>query len=458
MNGFKGRLDPLDIQLCALGLKEHLDVPTDAQVVPVQDGNKWRLVTIHSEMQAVLRPLHNTLYDHLSLKPWLLRGDARPGRFKDFTQTSGEVFVSGDYEAATDNIALDVYITAMNSVRDTCSHVPRNVWDIAQDQARHTLVGGGETGVQQRGQLMGSYLSFPFLCLINFLAFKFSVRRHVPLRINGDDIVFRATQEECDRWKENVGRCGLTLSQGKTMVDTKYFSLNSCLFRAGMDRTYSVPFVRAKALVTKPDSLQSLAGQFSALCVGAAGFRRRALQVDFLKRNGKLIWSSQRPVSDFLPSVSSVVLRLAGLSKRESYYLGLPKPPPLPPPPTRSMWSAQGLVGLRNVPISGMSFKERRDARSHQRDVIQPALALVSRLCLMRPSGGKQEYWESVRNGTWKYRPPSLSGGLLLLFNRLTRAMRCSGAGLHLPPPRGETVAVVYTPAKGRKRGLGSVW
>jgi hypothetical protein len=37
------------------------------------------------------------MYDHLSRFPWLLRGDAKTRKFREFVHVPGEVFVSGDY-------------------------------------------------------------------------------------------------------------------------------------------------------------------------------------------------------------------------------------------------------------------------------------------------------------------------------------------------------------------------
>jgi len=65
---------------------------------------------------------------------------------------------------------------------------------------------------QVGGQLMGSLLSFPLLCLQNYIAFRWVFPASVPVKINGDDIVFRSTLDQFDRWSAVVGQLGLRLS------------------------------------------------------------------------------------------------------------------------------------------------------------------------------------------------------------------------------------------------------
>jgi len=87
------------------------------------------------------------------------------------------------------------------------------------------------------GQMMGSYLSFPFLCLQNYLAFRWSlhcagVKGPVPVIINGDDILFQQPTPEFHlSWRRVVGEVGLVVEETKTSVSREYGSLNSTLLR-----------------------------------------------------------------------------------------------------------------------------------------------------------------------------------------------------------------------------------
>lgn len=100
---------------------------------------------------------------------------------------------------------------------------------------------------------MGNLLSFPLLCLTNYLAFRKAVRwSEVPdsrVRINGDDIAFRSTREVANRWCDAVADSGLTLSKGKTLVHRVFFSLNSTFFRARRGAKPSLlPVIRGKTV------------------------------------------------------------------------------------------------------------------------------------------------------------------------------------------------------------------
>lgn len=101
-----------------------------------------------------------------------------------------------------------------------------------------------DTPVKQiTGQLMGSVLSFPILCAANFTCFVKAVTRRchalgikrprlADLRclINGDDILFVCDQELYFIWLEEIALVGFTLSPGKNLVSSTYFTINSTLY------------------------------------------------------------------------------------------------------------------------------------------------------------------------------------------------------------------------------------
>jgi hypothetical protein len=178
---------------------------------------------------------------------------------------------------------------------------------------------------------MGNALSFPLLCLQNYFAFKFFVPRHVPVRINGDDIVFRSTPQEYERWKAGVEGCGLVLSKGKTLVANNVFSLNSTFFVSGTKRVRLAPVVRSTAVFKKLEDFNSLKGRVETF----KGFRpdRRDSWVSFLLgRFRSAITASRRSLTRGLDMrLSKQVIFRSGLAERESYYLSLDKrfDPPL---------------------------------------------------------------------------------------------------------------------------------
>jgi len=148
--------------------------------------------------------------------------------------------------------------------------------------------------------------------------------RDIPVRINGDDIVFRARPEVVDRWKEGVSQAGLVLSQGKTIVESRYFTLNSTLFKAGPKGPRLVPFIRSKALfgIDDDDSVASLRGRFYSFCPGYGSSRRSRARVVFLRENSGWIRKSCRSLTAGLGiQVEPEVIAESGMLSRELRYL-----------------------------------------------------------------------------------------------------------------------------------------
>lgn len=308
-----------------------------SKVQAIDTGGKWRIISIPPRVDNALRPLHKAMYSHLSRFDWLLRGDAKAARFKDFSPVEGEVFVSGDYESATDNLNADLQKAILSELLERSSTVPQGICEHALSiySSRLAIDGTNELFVQQRGQLMGQLTSFPLLCLVNYITFRYSIRRPVPVKINGDDIVFRATPDECSRWERNVAKGGLTLSLGKTLKHSRAFTLNSTPFwshRSGGARL--VGFVRSSALFPKgslSEQIESLNGRFYSACSGYGGKRRGVVRTLFLLRNQKAIHASRRSVTRGLGmAAGEQEIKGAGLWYRELFYLEQPEEPLLP--------------------------------------------------------------------------------------------------------------------------------
>lgn len=298
-----------------------------SKVVCVKTGGKSRIVSVPGIDMNRLRPLHTIFYDHLSRQSWLLRGDATRKRFSDFRRVPGELFYSGDYESATDNLNTKVQEFILREVLSHCRSVPQGVVDLAVSSLHMKLKHGSRVVEQRRGQLMGNLLSFPLLCLVNFLAFKYAVPRKVPLKINGDDIVFRATREEGERWVSLVGKSGLVLSKGKTMIDPRFFSLNSRFFegtRAARRSCLLVPVIRSKAAFGCVDEgVLSIGSRFQSF---AEGFNRADLAIlhgFFLRVNRRFIVSSGRSLSALGLRVDQSIIESEGFIWRERQYISV---------------------------------------------------------------------------------------------------------------------------------------
>ncbi|QGY72552.1 RNA dependent RNA polymerase [Plasmopara viticola lesion associated ourmia-like virus 22] len=322
---FESRADFIESCLAKYGGRTPAVSLSKAVIAPC--AGKDRIVTVNSIDMTMLTPYHTVLYDFLSTKKWCLRGEARTRCFSEFVSVDGEVLVSGDYESATDNLNQDVALHIMGLINRRCSSVPLHIRDGASRTLSPTISVDGEYHKVHRGQLMGNAMSFPLLCLQNYLAFKFLIPRAVPVKINGDDIVFRSTLAEYEKWKNGVQACGLTLSEGKTMVDKRNFSLNSTFFVAGSKRIREAPVIRSTALLGKfngEDGFSSLTGRLNTLRPFGPS-RRYKLVTSFLGRNRAVVRASQRSLTRGLGLgwLSKREIIGANLAEHESFYLSL---------------------------------------------------------------------------------------------------------------------------------------
>jgi len=313
-----------------------------SKVSTVLSAGKWRTITCPPLVDNALRPLHKTLYNRLSKFDWLLRGDAKASSFKGFIPSDGELFVSGDYESATDNLNMGMQRVVLESLLDQCVSVPLGIRRHAVEAYSGSSMRCGEPGCscgtvvrQGRGQLMGQLLSFPLLCLVNYLTFLYFVGPDSPVRINGDDIVFRAKQEKIDAWFRGVERSGLVVSKGKTLVNSKFFTLNSTPFSSHVSGVRLVPFIRASTLwrgeLGSVEALQSLRGRFLSLNAGMSRRRAFFIRVLFLKENRHTVYTGRRSLTRCLGlNPSEAELRASNLWSRELFYLDSVHEPELP--------------------------------------------------------------------------------------------------------------------------------
>jgi len=156
---------------------------------------------------------------------------------------------SGDYKSATDSISIHHTKAALETLLECTSpdRVSEACKRLYRDELYEQLVqypkGTDIPDVQQvNGQLMGSVLSFPILCVINFVAYWQSLEDHygrtfsvnqVPCLIHGDDILFKTTHEHYALWSETIKQFGLKKSVGKNYFHPKVFTIDSELWVEG---------------------------------------------------------------------------------------------------------------------------------------------------------------------------------------------------------------------------------
>jgi len=364
---------------------------TIPMIVPT--GGKDRLVTQFSCLRSFLKPLHTIMYRNLTNKTdWCLRGDVNPKKVADFVPVEGEVFVSGDYESASDNLNMNLTRLMLEAIRSNSAYVPDSVWDAAMASVENVFP-DGET--QKHGQLMGSLLCFPLLCLANYLSFRYVIRRPVPVLINGDDIVFRCRTNEKDAWVRGVGKSGLVLSVGKTMFHKSVFSLNSAYFISSKSSSPRfAPFIRSSCLFNRIEDCGEVAGRLKGCVVGTGLFREK-VQTFLLRNITAGVFATQRSLRRGLGcALSSRVIRWAQLDKREDFYLSFPSEPSVPL--RKRLWMHNS-IPLGYVRCAGVT-----DDESFSFNMIETAW---SRPPIAGKKQSDDEYWDYVREGTYRYVP-----------------------------------------------------
>jgi hypothetical protein len=240
-------------------IERALDEPIAVQVSAVLEPLKVRLITKGNTLRYWLsRDYQKQLWGYLQRFPqFALTG--RPLMAYDLHQLISREeklgfefpnWVSGDYAAATDT--LDIRHTkaafeaslkmGLFSLPPKYQEVLRSVLyeqDIYYPKRIVKKFPELSPDGQQTGQLMGSTLSFPILCVVNICAYwsaleeyagrEFDVQE-LPVLVNGDDILFRCDDRLYGIWLKHVSNVGFELSLGKNYVNPNYLTVNSELY------------------------------------------------------------------------------------------------------------------------------------------------------------------------------------------------------------------------------------
>jgi len=288
------------------------------ELLVVQSAGKPRPLSKFPAEALFLKPLHKTIYGNLSKRDWLLRGPPSKEvlRRAGFREGGGRL-VSGDYRSATDNLPIEVMEEALKVMLSNAISVPDNVKELALRACRPILFSDSDSLEVRVGQMMGSLLSFPFLCLQNFLAFRWAVRStgkvgRVPVLINGDDILFQTDDPAFpDRWFKVVGAVGLEVEETKTSVEDDWGTLNSTLLR-WVDGSLQPVWSPRFGMLRPAEFPNSLGKSFLDFLKGApVCYRFRAGREFFSWHLGEL--RSARLSLDKLGFRGLLAIRLAGL-------------------------------------------------------------------------------------------------------------------------------------------------
>ena len=217
------------------------DEPLPVRVEPIREPLKVRTITAGVADCFCLKPLQHAMWLALDSQQQfcLTHGTNRlePSIERIYENSDpNDVWISGDYTAATDSIPIEASKALMEGILESIDHEPTKRWAM-KEISPHLLVYPKKTGLtpslQKSGQLMGSLLSFPLLCLLNDCTARAAGISPHKYLINGDDILMRANRASYPLWKEKVGQYGLSLSLGKNYIHSEFGTVNSQLIYRG---------------------------------------------------------------------------------------------------------------------------------------------------------------------------------------------------------------------------------
>lgn len=235
------------------------------EVVGLKEALKVRCISKGPPLTYfVLKPIQKSLWQELQ-KTWNFELTGTPIteelmnlRFKSFVNKSS--LHSGDYKAATDELHSWCSERACDSVFRVAeanlgySLGPLEVLTKRALTGHVYVLEDGQEKEQERGQLMGSIVSFPFLCILNATLIRRTYElsenvckliRDCPFWINGDDCLtaYGRGNRFPEIWRGLGSVMGFSESVGKT-YDSDYFcSINSTTFVVVEDHWELVPYV-----------------------------------------------------------------------------------------------------------------------------------------------------------------------------------------------------------------------
>ncbi len=245
-------LGPLQEYWSELIMQNPFRRPLEVQVSAVLEPLKVRLITKGESLPYWFSKFYQKdLHSYLRKKiPFSLIGEPLDTKHLDWlrTQTIGlnipfEFWVSGDYSAATDGLKLPYTKTAFEASLDRVDlpHYQKEVLRsvLYEQEISYPPKSGVEKVSQRTGQLMGSPLSFPILCVVNLIGYWLSMEEYLgrtlrfdelAVLVNGDDILFGSNKDHYKIWLRWIEELGFSLSLGKNYCHPRFLTVNSELY------------------------------------------------------------------------------------------------------------------------------------------------------------------------------------------------------------------------------------
>jgi hypothetical protein len=169
---------------------------------------------------------------------------------QDKFTTFGGDFLSVDYASATDLINPELSRACVDALSE-CLELPADLRKMFHEALTGHIVEGRP---QLWGQLMGSIVSFPILCIVNAAICRLSfevgeelpygvVLSDCPILINGDDGLLRCSVRTKEVWEDLSSLGGLSPSVGKVYFHKTYLNINSTSYSCIDGRIVHHPYV-----------------------------------------------------------------------------------------------------------------------------------------------------------------------------------------------------------------------
>jgi len=325
--------------------------PNMISPVGLAESLKVRVITKSPPLRTfALKPLQNYLHKVLRHnRCFRLIGETVSDKYISEVLSGFIRFLSGDYKSATDNLVSELSEFCGYQISKALGFEDTTLEKQFIDALVNHLISPDDywacTGLfieepleQKNGQLMGSVVSFPILCIINAALCGLCVEeglyckkslKDLPLIVNGDDCAFPSSDLIHSMWKY-LGHCaGLTPSAGKYYDTDRFVQINSRNFipvdlhmkrqrlayidelaeYAEGDQYFSyfeeVPFVNLRLLIGYPRStavevpedfkITSLGSRQRDFLLDGPMWLFSQLSVLFYARNEELIKSSKLP-------------------------------------------------------------------------------------------------------------------------------------------------------------------
>ncbi|APG77288.1 RNA-dependent RNA polymerase [Wenzhou narna-like virus 8] len=207
------------------------------EVTAIPEPLKVRTITRPEPLTYALKPIQRAMFE--ALKRWKCFQpcwDPNYSLQELLRPEEGETLLSGDYTSATDDLhpRLSQIVGEMIADRLGDGFLSDLIrWESGPHLISYPKDSGLAAVWQTNGQLMGSLLSFPILCLAN----AFTMTRATGTTLDtvravfhGDDIAAVATESQISKWEKEASSVGLSLSLGKNYVSRHFVSIDSQLF------------------------------------------------------------------------------------------------------------------------------------------------------------------------------------------------------------------------------------